>query len=227
VGLPSVFRKLKNETLDKSKTDLLLAGFIAGRHANQKMASALAKAKRSGATDQKLANDIAKWYLRHFRRKTLQSTDSLTREKAKLYIGIDESNAEEHASFRDVEIPKYFQKKLAEWNTERELRDRDAIDLLARIRLIRNRIFASRTFPSFLRAIIFERDNYTCQVCLRSRDVLKAAGLHLECDHIVAWEDDGKTTYDNGQTICSDCNKAKHHSKHYLGLIMHLNRPTS
>jgi hypothetical protein len=39
------------------------------------------------------------------------------------------------------------------------------------------------------------------------------AGLHLEVDHIQAFADGGLTTYSNGQTMCSECNKAKHHTK--------------
>lgn len=77
-------------------------------------------------------------------------------------------------------------------------------------------VYASRFFPPKIREIIFERDDYTCQKCLRTRDQLKPLGYHLEVDHIVAWIDGGKTTYRNGQTLCSECNKGKHHAKSYL-----------
>jgi len=36
---------------------------------------------------------------------------------------------------------------------------------------------------------------------------------HLEADHIKAWVDGGKTKLSNAQTLCSTCNKAKHHVK--------------
>jgi len=71
----------------------------------------------------------------------------------------------------------------------------------------------SRTFPSSLRQAIFERDNFSCRLCGIHKDKAIEKGLHLEVDHIVEWEDGGKTTYLNGQTVCSDCNKGKHHYK--------------
>lgn len=55
-----------------------------------------------------------------------------------------------------------------------------------------------------LRFSIYERDNYCCKKC----------GKHgykseLEIDHIVPISRGGKTTYDNLQTLCHDCNYSK------------------
>lgn len=55
-----------------------------------------------------------------------------------------------------------------------------------------------------LRFSIYERDNYTCKRC----------GKHgyrtdLEIDHIVPISRGGKSTYDNLQTLCHDCNYNK------------------
>lgn len=225
MGLPNALQiKLADQLERPAKLEFLLCGFVAGFRARRPIADAIRDAMRRGVSKDKIARDILQWSFRDIKRPVVVQADGLASVKAKLYIGIDETNAEERAQFRDVEVPRYFRAKLEKWNREQEERDRDAIDLRLRISIFRRRVFASRTFPSFLKAVIFERDNYTCQVCLRNREILKAAGLHLECDHIVAWEDDGKTTYDNGQTICSDCNKAKHHAKRYLGLVAHLNR---
>ena len=96
--------------------------------------------------------------------------------------------------------------------------------LRERINVIRDRVYGTRTFPDPLKLIIFERDQYTCRACTRHRDVLRDVGHHLEVDHIVAWEDGGETTYKNGQTLCSACNKAKHHAKTYLTAVHHLRR---
>jgi hypothetical protein len=67
----------------------------------------------------------------------------------------------------------------------------------------------SRMYKGTLRQLIFERDNFSCQLCGIHRDEAIKKGLHLEIDHITEWEDGGKTTYENGQTLCSECNKAK------------------
>lgn len=55
-----------------------------------------------------------------------------------------------------------------------------------------------------LRFSIYERDNYTCKCC----------GKHgyrndLEIDHIVPISRGGKSTYDNLQTLCHNCNYKK------------------
>ena len=83
----------------------------------------------------------------------------------------------------------------------------------------RFKIYNQRLFPSSIKALIFNKDNFTCQVCKTHKDNLSEK-IHLEVDHIIAWKDGGKTTYSNGQTICSDCNKGKHHSKKYLKLVV-------
>lgn len=70
-----------------------------------------------------------------------------------------------------------------------------------------------RVYTGTLRQLIFERDNYSCQCCGISKDKVIEKGIHLEVDHIIEWEDGGQTTYENGQTLCSECNKAKHRVK--------------
>lgn len=44
--------------------------------------------------------------------------------------------------------------------------------------------------------------------------ICKTCGKHfamsgMECDHIIPWKDGGKTTYDNLQLLCQDCNRRK------------------
>lgn len=79
---------------------------------------------------------------------------------------------------------------------------------------IEHKIYKQRVFPQILKVIIFERDKYKCCICGRHKDKLKKKE-HLEVDHIKAWVDGGETTYHNGQTLCSSCNKAKHHAKKF------------
>lgn len=55
-----------------------------------------------------------------------------------------------------------------------------------------------------LRIRVYERDGYKCRYCGRSEDECK-----LEIDHIKPISKGGKSTYDNLQTLCEDCNKQK------------------
>jgi hypothetical protein len=83
-------------------------------------------------------------------------------------------------------------------------------------------VYQSRCFPPRLREMVFLRDEYRCTKCGRHRDELVRFGLHLECDHILAWEDGGETKYSNGQTLCSECNKGKHAAKKYAATVLSL-----
>lgn len=110
---------------------------------------------------------IVQWHHRqHYKRKSA-FTDGLKREKVRLYIGLEHFDSGDRPVFRSVEISHYFLARLKRENEEKEARDREAVDLRERINAVRTRVYSSRTFPVTLRGIIFERDDYTCQVCLR------------------------------------------------------------
>lgn len=55
-----------------------------------------------------------------------------------------------------------------------------------------------------MRRKIYERDNYRCRCCGRSQNE-----VDLEIDHIVPIAKGGKSTLDNLQTLCAECNKRK------------------
>lgn len=55
-----------------------------------------------------------------------------------------------------------------------------------------------------MRFYILERDHYRCRCCGRSQNEVE-----LEIDHIVPIAKGGKSTSDNLQTLCTDCNKRK------------------
>lgn len=56
-----------------------------------------------------------------------------------------------------------------------------------------------------LRRRIAERDNYTCQICGR----YMPDGVGLQIDHIIPVAKGGKTTPDNLQVLCAECNRKK------------------
>lgn len=58
-----------------------------------------------------------------------------------------------------------------------------------------------------LRFQVMKRDNFKCCICGRSPAT--TPGLELHIDHIKPWSKGGKTTIDNLQTLCSDCNLGK------------------
>jgi len=58
-----------------------------------------------------------------------------------------------------------------------------------------------------LRFRVLLRDNFRCRQCGRSPAT--HAGVALQVDHILAWEQGGPTTYENLQALCTDCNLGK------------------
>lgn len=111
----------------------------------------------------------------------------------------------------------YSKKHLEKFDKYRRITD--FINRLCKKNKTLHKEYESRNFPSTLRNVIFTRDNFTCKICNTHKDNLPDK-IHLEVDHILSWQDGGKTTYSNGQTICSDCNKGKHHAKKYLKLAV-------
>lgn len=55
-----------------------------------------------------------------------------------------------------------------------------------------------------IRFAIYERDGYRCVRCGKYDN-----GSNLEIDHIIPISKGGKSTFDNLQTLCHDCNKEK------------------
>lgn len=159
----------------------------------------------------------ARWAYFQLRRYRKNEVDYMERAAAKLYLGLEALPSGAYvAELRPVMVPRYFLPKLEQLNSERESNDRRNAELVKKIAVLRNKVYASRCFPAHLRSIILERDGYRCQLCLRDREILLGLGLHLEVDHILPYVDGGKTTYSNGRTLCNECNVAKHCAKGYL-----------
>src|SRR6266516_7231058 len=69
-------------------------------------------------------------------------------------------------------------------------------------------VIRGRRDPSLrLRFRVLLRDNFRCRQCGRSP--ASHAGVSLHLDHVRAWEQGGPTTYENLQTLCTDCNLGK------------------
>lgn len=60
-------------------------------------------------------------------------------------------------------------------------------------------------FPEDIRKKIFKRDNYRCVVCGNGRH----NGYEIHADHIKPRSKGGKSTLENGQTLCSKHNMMK------------------
>jgi hypothetical protein len=65
-----------------------------------------------------------------------------------------------------------------------------------------------RLFSSEQRLAIFRRDGGICQVRLKCSGV-KCEWDAWEADHDTAWSQGGKTTVENGQVACPECNSSK------------------
>lgn len=66
----------------------------------------------------------------------------------------------------------------------------------------------SRNFTPEQRIVIFYKDNGVCKICKKN----VSQDDDYEADHIKPWSKGGKTTVDNGQVLCSSCNKKKSNS---------------
>lgn len=65
----------------------------------------------------------------------------------------------------------------------------------------------TRSIPLSIRLKVMERDNFRCVLCGRcpATDV----GVKLHLDHIIPFSKGGKSTEENLQTLCQDCNLGK------------------
>jgi len=62
----------------------------------------------------------------------------------------------------------------------------------------------NRSFDRYEKTVIYRRDEGMCQDCDR-----KISWEEYEADHVRAYSLGGKTTIENGQVLCSSCNKKK------------------
>ncbi len=66
------------------------------------------------------------------------------------------------------------------------------------------RAVSMRAFPESDKLIMYERQNHKCTICGKTKEYSEMHG-----DHIVAWSKGGRTTLENGQMLCTECNLRK------------------
>jgi hypothetical protein len=71
----------------------------------------------------------------------------------------------------------------------------------------------NRDIPLKLRLKILTRDNFKCVFCGKSPSTDFGTKLHV--DHIIPYSKGGKSTFENLQTLCEECNLGK--SNQYIG----------
>lgn len=61
-----------------------------------------------------------------------------------------------------------------------------------------------RTFSDKIKLAVWEKQNHKCKICGKELDF-----QFMEGDHITPWREGGRTTIDNCQMLCKDCNRRK------------------
>jgi len=160
--------------------------------------------------------DLVVGYFRITRRPKIYSSLEPIRATVEKFEYYEFENGEATRVFTEVEVPYSLAKKYEVLQQRKAERELDMLNLRIKLKKYHNKCFSSRSFPPTLKALILNRDNYSCKLCGRHSGILFPLGLYLEVDHITEWEDGGITELSNGQTVCSECNKGKHHAKKYL-----------
>ena len=61
-----------------------------------------------------------------------------------------------------------------------------------------------RAFPDKIKLAVWEKQNHKCAICGKEFDY-----QFMEGDHITPWRDGGRTTIENCQMLCRECNRRK------------------
>ena len=69
------------------------------------------------------------------------------------------------------------------------------------------KIYRGKNIPANVRVRVLDRDSFRCVFCGRSPAT--EIGLKLHIDHKIPFSKGGKTTIDNLQTLCQECNLGK------------------
>ena len=66
------------------------------------------------------------------------------------------------------------------------------------------RAISMRAFPESDKLVMYERQKHKCAICGKEKDISEMHG-----DHIKPWSKGGRTTLENGQMLCTECNLRK------------------
>ena len=66
-----------------------------------------------------------------------------------------------------------------------------------------------RAFSESMKREVYERQNGICPMCESENATKKWDISEMEADHITPWHAGGKTTAENCQMLCRDCNRRK------------------
>ena len=61
-----------------------------------------------------------------------------------------------------------------------------------------------RVFSDKIKLAVWEKQNHKCAICGKELDY-----EFMEGDHIIPWCDGGRTTIENCQMLCRNCNRTK------------------
>lgn len=149
---------------------------------------------------------------------------------AKVYVGTvrdcqNPQGSEEKQEFKELICSVGFHPTVEAMNDAKIKRDEEDHALQEKVIQFRGKEYKGRSFRGELRNLILERDNYTCQICLKSDHQLALEGRHLEVDHITPFAEGGKTTYDNGRVVCDECNKGIYHARNKQSALVKISQP--
>lgn len=160
----------------------------------KKYNSASAKAKRN-----RLAEKGIKTYTNPIEKKSTNFKIKNQNKKSK-YTSYHDSTAAKVKRNRIAEKKNLTKKQNSisntSYNSIESLNDNKQIQKIQR----------NRNISLSTRTDIFERDNYTCQICGKNKH---DDGVKLEIDHIIPVSRGGSDNINNLQTLCFECNRGK------------------
>ena len=125
------------------------------------------------------------------------------------FIGIKSARHGWEAEYEQVRIPAGISSKYEQIQQKKAQLALAAKQHQERIEHLNSLAKGKRSFSKGLRDLIFLKCDYRCCHCQRDNKELHSLGLRLEVDHIIEWQEGGKTSYENGQALCTDCHRYK------------------
>ena len=100
--------------------------------------------------------------------------------------------------------PAELQKKAAELLADGEVQRKSGIYEYLLVGKKAEKLLSLRQFGEDEKLTMYHRQNGRCAICGKPFDIRDMHG-----DHVIPWSRGGKTTLENGQMLCAECNLAK------------------